>query len=70
MKLIHMFMFLSQVAIEHKTGFIFESSTWRASQDWADKLGIAEEVKKQFQIIYSWWQGKVIVPAKDPLKTS
>jgi hypothetical protein len=35
-----------QVAIQNGTGFIFESATWRASQDWADKLDISEEVTK------------------------
>ena len=29
------------IARERRTGFIFESPTWRASRDWAEKLGYA-----------------------------
>lgn len=31
------------IAKEHKVGFILESATWRASQDWGKKLGYSAE---------------------------
>lgn len=33
----------ASVAAAHGTGFVFESATWRASPDWAQKLGISQE---------------------------
>ena len=29
----------AKIAVEHKTGFILDSPTWRASVDWGKKLG-------------------------------
>ncbi len=31
------------IAAAHGMGFVFESATWRASQDWGDRLGFAAE---------------------------
>jgi len=31
------------IAVEHGTGFILESATWRASPDWGDRLGYAPD---------------------------
>ncbi len=31
------------IAGEHRVGFIFESPTWRASRDWAEKIGYSPE---------------------------
>lgn len=31
------------IALEHGTGFILESATWRASADWGDRLGYSRE---------------------------
>ncbi|WP_299470857.1 homocysteine S-methyltransferase family protein [uncultured Roseibium sp.] len=33
----------ASVAVTHGTGFVFESATWRASPDWARKLGVSLE---------------------------
>ncbi|WP_029062950.1 homocysteine S-methyltransferase family protein [Labrenzia sp. DG1229] len=33
----------ASVAAAHGTGFVFESATWRASPDWAKKLGISQQ---------------------------
>lgn len=33
----------ASVAAAHGTGFVFESATWRASPDWAKKLGLGQE---------------------------
>ena len=33
----------ASIADTHKRGFIFESATWRASPDWADKLNISRD---------------------------
>lgn len=33
----------ASVAAAHGTGFVFESATWRASPDWAQKLGVGRE---------------------------
>jgi len=32
-----------RIAKQYKTGFILESATWRANQDWADKLGYSAD---------------------------
>jgi S-methylmethionine-dependent homocysteine/selenocysteine methylase len=36
-----------KIAIEHRTGFILESPTWRANKDWAYKLGYSEKELEQ-----------------------
>ena len=33
----------ADIARDAGTGFIFESATWRASQDWGDRLGYSPE---------------------------
>jgi homocysteine S-methyltransferase len=38
------------VAREHGTGFVLDSPTWRANQDWADKLGYGAEALKSINV--------------------